>query len=612
MPGLFGAFNCDARYQEALMVRFSASLGSCQWKRFRNGTMGGHAFQGRTALYELPGSVHFVVDGESGIYRHAKRFAEQNGPCLFRVRDQDLETTSLCKGNVALLDEGGSRLFLSTDWAGVFPLYYTLLDGGILFSSLCKPLATVTCRPPDYVGVVEYMLSEYFIGDRTPFWNIHRLLPGQVLVYSLRDGSVSFREKSRYWSRTVGARACKLDIKEVWRTFREACLRCFHREEAQGLMFSAGWDSRTVLAGLLDVVSRGRIACFTHGDLRSRELSLTEAICRSIGVTHVRLPIEDHLTDLEELKAIFQRCETTVYPYWYRAARRLAAEGVTCVSAGVLGEVFGGHFGVGSAESAWGKMKYLASSLVLPTAIDGSSYGVDLGKVVGAIKRGFERKPWYIREDFWRAAGNLSEAIESDIDAELKRYERRGISTADQLLEAYMCEHTAAQWWGGQICTARTMVDIAIPFADRDFMMLASQLPMRDKIHNKLNRRLLKTFAPRLLRHPTAAVLVPASFPIAVQEASRLLRWGIERVRSKAFLRSGGRANTPHTDWMNFAHLRDGVALNRLLDDVGLELVDKTAIQKCIADVVNFRTKATPECLADQLLRMYAMDLMLR
>jgi asparagine synthetase B (glutamine-hydrolysing) len=559
--------------------------------------MGGHAFPGRTALYELPGSGHFVVDGESGIYRHAKRFAEENGPSLFRVREQDFETTSLCKGNVALLDEGRSQLFLSTDWAGIFPLYYTLLDGGILFSSLCKPLATVTCSPPDYVGLVEYMLCEYFIGDRTPFRNIRRLLPGQVLVYSPRDGSASFRETSRYWSGTVGARAEKLDIKEVSHTFREACFRCFDREEVQGLMFSAGWDSRTLLAGLLHVVSPGGVTCLTHGDLRSRELGLTGAICRSVGVTHVRLPIEDHLTDLEELKAIFQRCETTSYPYWYRAARRLAAEGVTCVSAGVLGEVFGGHYGVGSAESAWGKVKYLASSLVLPTAIDGSSYGVDLGKVVGAIKRGFDRRPWYIREDFWRAAGNLSEVIEDDIDADLRRYERRGVASADQVFEAYRTEHRGAQEICKQALTSRAVMDIAIPFGDRDLMMLASQVPMRTKIHNRLNRSLLKASAPQLLRHPTAAVLLPASFPIIAQEASRFVRRAMDAVSSNVSFRRQGTAQPRHADWRNFPCLRDGVAMNHLLDDVRLELLDKTAIRKCIADVVNFRTRVTPESL---------------
>lgn len=301
-----------------------------------------------------------------------------------------------------------------------------------------------------------------------------------------------------------------------------------------------------------------------------------------------------------------------MYPFWHWSTQRLAAAGVRCASAGVMGEVFGGHFGRGAVQGPWGNVKYFASHAFLPKRQTRMSPEDDFREVVGLINSGYGRKPWYLRKDFWRSLPNLKEVIRHDINAELKRYEQRGVPTPDQLFEAYLAEHTAAQWWAKQILTARGTMDIALPLADRDFMMLAAQIPMREKIHNRLNRRTLRAFAPNLVKHPTAAILVPANFPIIVQEATRLIRWTLERIGSDLYFRSRGKIEPPRMEWRNFPALRDGAALVRLVDDMRLELLDKDAIQTRIDDMVKFRKRISLGNLAHQLLRIYTMDLMLR
>ncbi len=312
------------------------------------------------------------------------------------------------------------------------------------------------------------------------------------------------------------------------------------------------------------------------------------------------------------MSALFQRCETVMDPLWHLSAQRLAGEGVTCITAGVMGEVFGGHLRRGEDRGPRQKIKYFASRVLLSRRSEESSKGDDLRETVRLIKRGFDRRPWYVKKDSWHSLRGITEAIEGDIESELQRYRERGIASADQLFEAYMAEHTAAQWWGRQMLTCRATVDVALPYADREFLTIASRTRISAKINNRLNRKVLKAFAPKLLRCPTAAILLPAYFPLIAQEATRLIRWGIERMWSHLYYKSRGKIGPPRMEWRSFPALRKGAPLLRLVDDMRLELLDKPAVRRCIADMAELRNRIDPAELGDQLLMIYTMELMLR
>jgi hypothetical protein len=611
MPGLFGAFNCDKSYYEALKARFSSLFGSCECKEFHSGILGGHAFCD-SALLRGGDGCYFAVDGERSIYRYASRTADGDATALFKIENGKLETTALCKGNVAVFDEASHTLFLATEWLGIFPLYYTRVGDGIMFCSHCRPLAAITAASRDDIGVVEYLLFGYPIRQRTAFQGIHRLLGGQVLRYSVKDKLFSIEETSRYWSGTLDTRSPELDIGHIWQAFVTACSRCVDGDETHGVMLSAGWDSRLVLAGLLKILPPSQIRSLTYGDPKSREIRLAGRIAQSAGVKSSVMPLEGHLSDLGEIRSIFRLCETAMYPYWHRGAQRVTSEGVSCVSSGVLGEILGRGYGASAFDSALGRVKHLASDFLLPTRQRWLSSLEQFRDVISPVRAAFANKPWYIKKDFWRSLRSLDETVAEDLDAELKRYWQRGVLTADQLREVFMVEHRGAQLICKQILSCRAMMDIAIPTADRDFVMLASQIPMEAKAYSRLIRQLLRAFSPKVVKFPTAAVLVPANFPVAIQESSRLVRWALDRIGSDVHFKSRGRVRPLRMEWRNFSALRNGRAFTRLLDDTGLDVLDKRATRGCIAEMASFKRKTVPEHLAHQLLRVYTMDLMLR
>ena len=87
-----------------------------------------------------------------------------------------------------------------------------------------------------------------------------------------------------------------------------------------------------------------------------------------------------------------------------------------------------------------------------------------------------------------------------------------------------MTEHRSVQYICAQALANRTERDVAMPFADPDLLFYAAGLAPELKVHNRLNRWLVGRLAPGLSRVPLAATLLPAAWPIQIQELSRLVR----------------------------------------------------------------------------------------
>jgi hypothetical protein len=221
---------------------------------------------------------------------------------------------------------------------------------------------------------------------------------------------------------------------------------------------------------------------------------------------------------------------------------------------------------------------------------------------------------WYVKEDFWKGAPELVDAINDDIGISLQRLRDRGVSEP-RLIEAYITEHRGAQFITSQLLSSRAYVDVALPFADHDLLRLVTQLPSSIKVHNALNKRMLSRHAPKLLRFPTGATLVRASMPTLIQESSRLTRHVIEDLRWKLHFKTHGFFDHPHFDWFSWEFLRDGRALAAIADDLRCSFWHKDAIRKRIETLKREQGMdplSRASYLSRSLLKMYTVDMMLR
>jgi hypothetical protein len=615
MPGIFGGIGCDPKCYESLRSAFAAPWGCCESTVLPNGILGGHAFRPAKALHRTYDGVYFAVDGEASIYRTASEFALRRQPTLLHISSaSEFTLTALCKGNVVAVDPEACLWYLAVEWTGSFPLYYAHLPGGLLFCNRLKPLASVLGSSPDLIAIREFLHENYLLAGRSFFTGISRLMPGQILTYDPVRDHLRLRETSEAW---VGMKDDLLTHRKhaantSWYSLMNAVRHCLDKSELHALMMSGGWDSRTLLTTMTKHLGPDKLIGYTHGDLLSRELRITERICRSSGIRFHKEAIAHTVLEPELLRRGFDRVETVVFPEWHRAGQVLVDFGVRCVSAGIYGESIGGHYGSTMLVHRARKIPVLAAQFL------GWPHRSDISTPADAcdfLRIRHLGKPWHVQESFWDNI-DLPDAINADIEATLVRFKDRGIASGNQLLEAFITEHRGAQCINAQLLSCRASLDVSMPFGDRDFFTLASRIPLPTKIHNAVNREMLQQQDADLLRFSTAATLVPAAWPVLVQEASRLIRHLSENMHWKLHFATHGRIPSPHLGWWNWEFLRNGTVLHTLVDDLQCDFWNKSAMRDRIRELARIVHKhepySTTGTLLKCLLKDYHVDLMLR
>jgi len=613
MPGIFGGIGGSPALYEALRREFASPWRECQSVDIAGGTLGGHAFEGRSAVHAAGNNIFFAVDGEASLYHTAQASSERERSDLFQVSHEKLELTSACKGNVAVVDSASRAWYLAAEWTGTFPLYYVHRDGAFVFSSRLRPLARVMGAAPDPLGILEFLHRSYILAGRTHYQDIHRLLPGQVITYEPHRQRLQVHETSSLWVgiANCGAKDINIIAEAAWTALQGMVQNCLEPQDRHALMLSAGWDSRLLLAAMLEHLSPHRLLAYSHGDLRSRELHLIEDICRPLEVQWRCEALQDAMFDLDVLQHGFDRVgEAIRWSHWHHAGRLLADTGVKCITAGVYGEILGGHYGPPMLLQGRKKITAVASAF-LGKSRDGVRRSHGLFQDVYELLRYPEIPKFaWLSRDFWENLPAATEAVNADIATTLRRLEKRGIATANQLVEAFLAENRGTQVINTQLLSCRASVDISLPFGDRDLLLLASRILLNTKIHNSLHQSILRAHAPDLLRFSTGATLVPANMPIFLQEASRALRRLVERSLWKIHFATHGRIGPPHTGWTNFAFLRNGRIFQSLVDDLKSDIWDKKALQNFISRMAQFavNVRIHPETF----LKIYTVDLMLR
>ena len=612
MPGIFGCAGRPSRVGEALEREFAAPWSGVESIAVPGGVFGGHAFEPSRALHRAGGRFHFAVDGELALYRRAHALAEEPVVAGAPPRPPVAALVERSVGNVAVVDPASGTWELAADWTGSFPVYYAERDGCLLFSSRLRPLARALEAAPDPFGICEFLLSDYTFDGRTFFAGIRRLLPGQVLTFSPDPRHLAVRETSAAWAGQDpwrrGDAAAASDA--VWEVLERVVRRDTEGAGTHALMLSAGWDSRLLLAALLQGPGAQALLAYSHGDLHSRELKIVGDLCRTLGLRWHAEPLAEPMYEPETLQRCFDRVEHVMFAPWYRAGVLLAEAGTRSVMSGIYGEVLGGHYGAAMLLRGARKVgSALGPLLGLPALTD---LGGDAGRAeaLAALRRWAGGRPRFLADAFWAGAPGLDEAMDADIAADLARLERRGVATAHQLIEAFIAEHRGTQYINAQALTCRASLDVAIPFADRELLTLASRMRIGLKAQNAITRRILRRHASGLLRFPTSASLFPAGMPILAQEASRAGRRLAEDAIWRLHHATRGRVGPLRTGARNLEFLRSGERLLDLVGDLRGDLWDRRALNRSLANAACYadRRPVYPE----PILKVYMTDLMFR
>jgi asparagine synthase (glutamine-hydrolysing) len=233
---------------------------------------------------------HFRTNSDTETIVHA--YEEYGVDCIARLHGMF---------GLAIWDAPRRRLFLARDRLGKKPLYYTRVDGNLLFASeikalLCHPQVK---READVQALADFLSVRYVPAPATLFANIYKVLPGHWLL--CENGTL--REEC-YWDFTF-SKTERHPVDEYIRGIREHIDRAVGErlmaDVPLGALLSGGVDS-SIVTGIMSQLMAQPVKTFSVGfdvpESQYNELPYARLVSQHFGTEHHELVVKcSDLTD---------------------------------------------------------------------------------------------------------------------------------------------------------------------------------------------------------------------------------------------------------------------------------------------------------------------------
>lgn len=466
------------------------------------------------------------------------------------------------QGTLVQYNKASGKLVINTDRLGTALLYYGRDHNDSLEISNRLDNLALAGKSPNWPSIQQYLNTGYTIGSSTFFHGVEQTLPNEKLTASSTD---SFHVNRSPTEAGPKESMETYTVDQLIDKLAERLSTALDELPSSVLMMSAGWDSRTLLMNGPDNYR----TAYTHGDLSSREISISRGLTGNLRMDHVFSDIKN--LDLSEglLEPMLDELGFCVFPVWYIAGQRAQETYNLPLSSGVLGELLGGHYGLLSMGSRFQKL--LASASLLNGKLIGDE------QISKALELFTTPAPdhWFLSAE---GHGLLAESAITTKTIMRKRLDSTYEDTGDwqSSIEMFNMEHRARQYILKQAQAAACTSGYIAPFADDELTEIVRSIPFNSRVHNKLNQKLLKAKKPQLLDYSMAATLIPAKYPIICQELSRGARIALEQGRKLTG------TSKPKLGWFNYEHLYQSNVLHEITDSLTSTLWDKPRMHKSL------------------------------
>jgi asparagine synthase (glutamine-hydrolysing) len=315
---------------------------------------------GKQPVYNEDKSIWAVFNGE--IYNHLelRRDLENAGHQFYSHSDSEtlvhlyeqygVEGVSRLRGMFAyaLWDGTADRLLLARDRIGIKPLYYSVVDGRLVFASELKAFYRLPWFSSDVnpSAVQRFLAYLYIPGPETIYQNIVELSPAHTLV--CERGRVSVQ---RYWSLQFRSQP-NVSIKE-WEDrflsqFRDSVKSHLISEVPLGAFLSGGIDSSAIV-GVMAQESTKPVSTFSIGyegkGSFQDERAFARIIARRFQTDHHEFVVNTNIKDLlPKLVVCFDQpfADSSAIPNYY--VSQMTRQHVTVALSGLGGDEVGGGY----------------------------------------------------------------------------------------------------------------------------------------------------------------------------------------------------------------------------------------------------------------------------
>ncbi len=200
----------------------------------------------------------------------------------------------------AIWDKKNQKLFLARDRLGKKPLFYTIIDGSLIFSSEMKSILEILNTTPeiDIEAIDLYLTYQYIPGPGTIFKSIKRLQPAHTLICN-KTGNIKIE---RYWDINFTNKT-KLSFSEASQKIKEILIESTKlrliSDVPLGAFLSGGHDS-TIIVGLMSQLQDRPVKTFSIGfeDQDFSELKYAKIVAKRFNTEHNEFVVKPQFIEI--------------------------------------------------------------------------------------------------------------------------------------------------------------------------------------------------------------------------------------------------------------------------------------------------------------------------
>lgn len=374
-------------------------------------------------------------------------------------------------------------LSLIADKLAIRPLFYWADDEYVVFASALRILESLVQVPKsmDLRGVTEMVGFGMPLGSRTPYQNIARLKPAEIV--HLTGNDISRRQYWRWDDIPTSRDPEPKLLSEIYNGFTSAVGRRIRNDTTTVAYLSGGLDSRCIVAALRsrDV----RVHTFNFGRRNTQDQFFASEFARHTGTIHEEAPMGDSSPDLSAMLAgaLKEPKNRSVWP----------AERAALVWAG-----FGGN-------------EILGQTHITKSVVDLMRAGKTEAAVEASLLERTSRVPHKL----------LNGDVSQTISRTLHRGILEGLEDFRSADAAHRCSLFLMMKRGRNLTDQFENIDLhrleyQLPFLDGDFVAAVTAVPLDLRLNHKFYAKLLSLFPPAVTSTPWQTYPTHEPCPILV------------------------------------------------------------------------------------------------
>lgn len=488
-------------------------------------------------------SLCIVMEGELFDHAHLKQDLAQKGHRFQQANDAELvlhlfeeygENFAVKLNGAfvaAIWDVVRRKLLLVNDRLGLYPLYYSLHNGSLLFASGVRSLLVDRSLPRsiDKTAIAQFLTFDHLLDDRTLLEAVRLMPQASLLTYA--DGKVKIR---RYWEinypQNYPLRSEQDYMDEFSALIRQAVARQTTGELPAGILLSGGLDSRMLLAYLTGEYRDKPLRSFTWGIPGCDDARYAREVAQKAGSEHHFFELKPDwlLAKAEQAVRITDGMANLINLHAF-ATLDEEAELANVIYKGFLGDAM---FGFGIRQQFW-------AAYDEPTRQQ-AHFQVHTDQ--GVITFSPSEQKDHFAEEFKRQIGNsINESYIAGMDDS-----RSQLMANQRLYFDYRQRVPRMTLKGVEVARSRAM--IRLPFCDNDLVDFSIKVPPGLLYERRLMKNAFIREFPKFAQIPVTDTGLPMMLCMRdiTRRANQMLWWRLQSTRWKDW---AGPMRKPYKDY---------------------------------------------------------------